>query len=150
MPPTGRVLLDTNIIIQLFADDAGVRLGVAHADAVFVPVIALGELFYGARQSGRVAANLERITAFAAAAAVLVCDGATAAAYGELKAVLRAQGTPIPENDIWIAALARQHALKLATRDIHFEAVPGLDVTPRGRRRARVFGRTHSANRVLQ
>src|ERR1041385_5772774 len=53
MPPTGRVLLDTNIIIQLFADDAGVRLGVAHADAVFVPVIALGELFYGARQSGR-------------------------------------------------------------------------------------------------
>ncbi len=42
--------------------------------------------------------------------------------------MLRAQGTPIPENDIWIAALARQHTLRLVSRDTHFDGVPGLDV----------------------
>ena len=128
MAPTGRILLDTNLIIALFAGEAAVRRGVEEAEAIFIPVIALGELHYGARQSARAAANLDRLTAFAAAAAVLACDQATAAAYGELKAVLRAQGTPIPENDIWIAALARQHALRLVSRDAHFAVVPGLDL----------------------
>ncbi len=80
MPPTGRVLLDTNIVIALFANDPAVRREVERAEAVFVPVIALGELLYGARRSTRVAESLERITAFAGAAAVLVCDVATAAA----------------------------------------------------------------------
>ena len=128
MAPTGRVLLDTNIVIALFAGEAAVRQGVEQADAIFIPVIAMGELYYGARQSARVASNVERLTAFAAAAAVLVCDSGTAAVYGELKAMLRAQGTPIPENDIWIAALARQHLLELASRDAHFTLIPGLDL----------------------
>ena len=128
MAPAGRILLDTNIVIALFAGEAVVRRGVEQAEAIFIPVIALGELHYGARQSARVAANLDRLTAFAAVAAVLVCDPGTAAAYGELKALLRAQGTPIPENDIWIAALARQHLLELASRDAHFTLIPGLDL----------------------
>lgn len=128
MPPTGRVLLDTNILIGLLAGEPTVLAGLRAAEAVYVPVIALGELYYGARKSARAAANVERVEALAAAAAVLPCDGATAAAYGELKAALRAQGTPIPENDLWIAALARQHALTLVTRDAHFTGVPGLVV----------------------
>lgn len=45
-----------------------------------------------------------------------------------LKAALRAQGTPIPENDLWIAALVRQHGLTLVSRDEHFDAVPGLAI----------------------
>jgi tRNA(fMet)-specific endonuclease VapC len=48
--------------------------------------------------------------------------------YGELKAVLRDRGTPIPENDLWIAAIARQHDTPLVTRDVHFDAIPGLRV----------------------
>jgi tRNA(fMet)-specific endonuclease VapC len=88
----------------------------------------LGELYYGARKSARTAENVERVAAFAAAAAVLSCDAATAALCGELKAQLRAQGTPIPENDLWIAALARQHELTLVSRDAHFGAVRGLAV----------------------
>ncbi len=130
MPPTGRVLLDTNILIGLLAGEPAVLAGLRAAEAVYVPVIALGELYYGARKSARAAANVERVQALAAAAAVLPCDGATAAAYGELKAALRAQGTPIPENDLWIAALARQHDLTLASRDEHFDLVPGLVRAP--------------------
>lgn len=68
------------------------------------------------------------MAAVAATAAVLVCDATTAGLYGELKAALRAQGTPIPENDLWIAALTRQHTLTLVSRDEHFEAVPGLEI----------------------
>jgi tRNA(fMet)-specific endonuclease VapC len=128
MPPTGRVLLDTNILIGLLAAEPAILAGLRTAEAVYIPVIALGELYYGARKSARAAENIERVAAFATAAAVLHCDATTAAIYGELKAQLRAQGTPIPENDLWIAALAQQHALTLVSRDAHFAAVPGLAV----------------------
>ena len=73
----------------------------AAADAVFVPI---GGLYYGARKSGRVDQNLERLDEFAAAATLLDCNQATAKRYGEIKNGLRTKGRPIPENDIWIAA----------------------------------------------
>jgi tRNA(fMet)-specific endonuclease VapC len=128
MPGTGRVLLDTNILIALLAAERPVVERVRAADAVYVPVVALGELHYGARKSGRVAENVERIAAFAKAAAVLVSDAETAARYGDVKAALRALGKPIPENDLWIAAVARQHGLVLVSRDEHFRDVPGLEI----------------------
>lgn len=128
MPPTGRILLDTNVLIGLLAGEPAVLDGLAAAEAVYIPVIALGELYYGAQRSAQRAENLQRLEALAAAAAVLSCDGATALVYGELKAALRAQGTPIPENDLWIAALARQYALTLVSRDVHFAVVPGVTV----------------------
>lgn len=128
MPSTGNVLLDTNILIALLAAEPRVVERVRAADAVYVPVVALGELYYGARKSARAAANVERVTALAAASALLVCDVESAGMYGELKATLRAQGRPIPENDLWIAALARQHGLTLVSRDDHFTVVPGLDI----------------------
>jgi len=57
---------------------------------------------------------------------VLACDQATAREYGQIKARLRAKGRPLPENDIWIAAIARLHGLTLVTRDQHFREVEGL------------------------
>ena len=57
---------------------------------------------------------------------MLACDASTARFYGEIKNRLRAQARPIPENDVWIAAIALQHGLVLATRDEHFAAVDGL------------------------
>ncbi len=126
MPPTGRFLLDTNIIIALLGGEPAVAAGIRQAEAVFVPAIALGELYYGARKSGRSAQNLDRLEALAAAAAVLPCDAVTAALNGALKADLRARGMPIPENDLWIAAVGQQHQLTLVTRDAHFSAISGL------------------------
>ena len=126
MPASGRVLLDTNIVIALFAAEAAVLAGIQRAAAVYVPAVALGELFYGAQKSARAAANVHRIAEFAAAVAVLPCDGGTAVIYGELKAALRSMGAPIPENDLWIAAVARQHELTLVTRDAHFRHLPHL------------------------
>jgi len=124
----GRVLLDTNIVIALFAQEAVVQQRLAAADEVFISSIVLGELYYGAEKSSRVEANIARINTFAAGNSVLVCDTATAQFYGAIKNHLRAKGNPIPENDIWIAAIARQHQLTMVTRDGHFQAIDGLEV----------------------
>jgi tRNA(fMet)-specific endonuclease VapC len=124
----GRCLLDTNIVIALFAGDTAVRDNLARAEEVFVPGIALGELYFGARKSGRVKENLDRIDEFAAESVVLECNTGTARRYGEVKHALRAKGHPIPENDIWIAAIALQHNVTLITRDTHFGEIESLRV----------------------
>ncbi len=125
---TGKVLLDTNIVIALFAQEAAVQEALLADVEVFVPSIVLRELYYGARKSARSEENLTRIEDFASSVAVLSCDENTARMYGRLKDKLRARGRPIPENDLWIAALARQHGLTLATRDAHFDEVEQLSV----------------------
>jgi tRNA(fMet)-specific endonuclease VapC len=122
----GRFLLDTNILIAIFSKEAKVQAYLVNATEVFVPAIVLGELYYGAYKSSRVTDNITKIDEFAAKNAVLISDTATARSYGEIKNGLRAKGRPIPENDIWIAAIAMQYNLALVTRDGHFGEVDGL------------------------
>ena len=128
MAKTGRFLLDTHIVIALFAREAAVQQHLAEASEVFVLSIVLGELYYGARKSARVTEHLARLDEFVTSSTVLPCDTATAQQYGNIKNMLRAKGRPIPENDIWIAALALQYQLTLVARDGHFHAVDGLRV----------------------
>ncbi len=123
------LLLDTNIIIGLFANEALILKQLIQSDNVFVPAIVLGELFYGAEKSGRVVANRRRVEQFAQANVILGTDATIAAYYGQVKQRLQASGRPIPENDIWIAAIAQQYQLTLVTRDQHFQHIAGLAVT---------------------
>lgn len=125
---SGRYLLDTNIIIALFAGDIAVMNQLQNAQEVFVPSIVVGELYYGAQRSGRVKQNVAKIDNFKAVNTILVCDGTTASIYGTFKNALRQKGRPIPENDIWIAAIALQHNLALITRDAHFKEVDDLQI----------------------
>lgn len=126
MRMNGRYLLDTNAVIALFANDPGVAQGLATAAEVFVPTIALGELYYGVRKSSRSRENLQRLDEFAAASRVIGCVLETAQRYGALKDALRQRGQPIPENDIWIAAMAQQHGLTLVSREEHFRQIDDL------------------------
>ena len=103
----GRILLDTNIVIALFAGENPVRERLVECSEVFLPATVLGELYYGARKSSQSSANSARIGELAAAVTILPCDATTARLYGEIKASLRLKGRPIPENDIWIAAVAQ-------------------------------------------
>jgi tRNA(fMet)-specific endonuclease VapC len=119
-------LLDTNIVIAVFAKEAKVQTQLVSATEVFVPAIVIGELYYGAYKSSRVTENIVKIKHFAANNTVLGSDTKTAEAYGQIKNALRAKGRPIPENDIWIAAIAMQYNLALVTRDGHFGEVDGL------------------------
>jgi tRNA(fMet)-specific endonuclease VapC len=127
---SGEYLLDTNVIIGLLAGEPAVLENLARAEHVFVRSIAIGELCFGARKSGRVQENLALIDEFAASSVVLGCDTDTARRYGEVKNSLRLRGRPIPENDLWIAAMAIQHELALATRDEHFDQIESLAVVP--------------------
>lgn len=123
----GDVLLDTNVVIAFFAGDPGIRSHLAAVD-FFVPAIVLGELYAGALKSGRPAENLARIDAMIPPVAVLGCNAGTAHLYGDIKHNLLVKGRPIPDNDIWIAAIALQYTLALITRDNHFAEVAGLSV----------------------
>ena len=124
----GRFLLDTNIVIALFAQDAGVLERLAEAEEVFLPSVVLGELYYGARKSAKTEANVSRVDELAGRSSVLVCDGETARHDGEVKNFLRAKGRPLPENDVWVAAIALQHGLILVTPDAHFDEIADLAV----------------------
>jgi tRNA(fMet)-specific endonuclease VapC len=125
---SGRFLLDTNVVIAIFARDSSVLQYVGEADEVFLPAIVVGELHYGAQKSARVEENVERIIELASETTVLACDADTARHYGTIKNRLRAKGKPIPENDIWIAAVALQHGLELASRDPHFKEIEDLSL----------------------
>ena len=123
---SGRYLLDTNIIIALFADELLVKNNLAQANEIFIPSVVIGELCYGARKSGRAGENLARVDELVANSTILGCDAETARQYGEVKNKLRVKGRPLPENDVWIAALALQHDLILVTRDAHCQEVENL------------------------
>lgn len=125
---SGKYLLDTNVLIALFANEAGVREKLALAHEIYIPVIAVGELYYGAEKSQRALENRAQIDALVAESVILGCDMKTARVYGSLKSALRLKGRPIPENDLWIAAIAFEHELILATRDLHFRDIQGLTV----------------------
>jgi tRNA(fMet)-specific endonuclease VapC len=123
---SGRFLLDTNAVISVFANDAALQARLSGAAEVFISSVVLGELYYGAYKSSRVTENFQKINELASRSAVLGCDGTTARSDGEIKNSLRAKGRPIPENDIWIAAIAKQYDLVLFTRDAHFAEVESL------------------------
>ncbi len=122
----GKYLLDTNIVIALFAAEPILTDKIAKAKDVSVPAIVIGELFYGANKSGRPEKNSRRIERFASDNVILNCDTETARWYGKIKNSLRKKGCPIPENDIWIAAIAFQQDLILVSRDEHFRKVGDL------------------------
>jgi tRNA(fMet)-specific endonuclease VapC len=124
----GDFLLDTNIVIAIFADEAKVLRKLRRA-TVFLPVTVAGELIFGALKSTRVEKNVARIDEFVSANSVLFCDLETAQEYGKIKAELRRKGRPLPENDIWIAAIAVQFDLTLISRDDHFREIDDLKLT---------------------
>ena len=125
---SGSVLLDTNILIGILAKDEAILSRLVETEVVFLPSIALGELYFGAFKSAHPDDNAERIDRLAASTAILYCDGTTALHYGRIKTGLRTKGRPISENDIWIAAIAQQHGLTVVSRDLHFREIENLPV----------------------
>ena len=124
----GRYLLDTTIVIALFANEQDVQQQLGEASEVFISNVVLGELYYGAEKSTRVISNLERINDLAATSNVIGCDLETARQYGTIKNQLRLKGRPIPENDIWIAAQSIQNQLTLVARDSHFDEIEAISI----------------------
>ena len=124
----GKYMLDTSVIIELFKNNPAITAWLASDPTVFIPSIAIGELVYGALHSTQVDRHMEEVRAFVKASTILSCGINTAFIYGQLKQNLRIKGQAIPENDLWIAAIAQEHGLTVAKRDQHFTAIDGLAV----------------------
>jgi tRNA(fMet)-specific endonuclease VapC len=122
-----KILLDTNIVSALLEGDTALADKIDAADDVFISLIVIGEMYFGAYNSTRITKNIAGIVAIKAQYSILMSDAETAEIYGEIKTGLRKKGKPIPENDIWIATIAIQHQLKLISRDGHFNEVDRLD-----------------------
>lgn len=124
-------LLDTNICISILngRDKAVARRFRDEEDDIVLCSIVKGELLFGARASGRVAENLRSLTKLFELLPSLPFDDDAASKYGELRAELRRQGTPIGPNDMLIAAIALVHRATVITRNVkEFERVPELAV----------------------
>jgi tRNA(fMet)-specific endonuclease VapC len=126
MNTAGSVLVDTNVVIAYFRGDKVVHPHFAGVTPVYLPWVVLGELHFGAQRAQRRLEQLAYIHDLLKYAVVLFADQDTTEVYGQVKAELARLGKAIPDNDLWIAAVARQHDLPLATRDAHFKQVPGL------------------------
>jgi tRNA(fMet)-specific endonuclease VapC len=121
------ILLDTSVVIATFRLDVTI-LARLRTIAMVVSATVIGELYFGAHRSGRFTEQAAKIADLVTQSRVVLCDLDTGAEYGRIKHALELAGARIPENDLWIASSALQHGLPLATRDGHFNAVPGLVV----------------------
>lgn len=128
MRMSGKLLVDTNVVVALFAGDPSALQRLERRPELFLCVPVLGELRYGALASSRVEQNLTRLDRFAQSVRILPCDAETVLYYSAVRLSLRKKGRPIPENDIWIAAVALQYGLTLLSRDSHFSQVDGLEI----------------------
>jgi tRNA(fMet)-specific endonuclease VapC len=121
------VILDTNGLSALVDGDLAIEPLLRKAAQIALPVIVLGEYRYGIALSRHRQRYEQWLTEYLPAFQVLEIDERTTVSYAVVRTELRKAGTPIPSNDAWIAALCRQHALPLVSRDIHFDHVAGLE-----------------------
>jgi tRNA(fMet)-specific endonuclease VapC len=120
------VILDTNAVSALLAGDPAIGEVLAGEDRHHLPVIVLGEFRYGLLRSTHRRRLETLLETLVRESIVLRVDEETAEAYARLRDALRRAGRPIPENDIWIAALANQHDQPVVSRDLHFDDVGGI------------------------
>lgn len=123
-----KLALDTNRYTDWWAGNEAVIAAVANAPEIYLPFVVIGELRGGFLRGSRSAENEAALQRFLheRTIQVLYPDDLTTRIYAAVYAQLKGQGTPIPTNDMWIAALALQHGLTLYARDKHFDHLPQL------------------------
>jgi tRNA(fMet)-specific endonuclease VapC len=122
------LLLDSSVVIRHFRGGHELLGALGNLEVFYLPYVALAELYAGAYRSLRSERNLQQISSFLDAVDVLLPDEETPLVYGRIASELAQRGPPIPQNDIWIAAIALQTGLPLATEDNHFRTVSGLNL----------------------
>jgi tRNA(fMet)-specific endonuclease VapC len=123
-----RVILDTSAYSLHLQGDETIKLALQRADEIVVNPVILGELLAGFHSGGRVQRNRDILRKFLASSRVRIVDldEETAERFAVVTDYLRRAGLPIPTNDLWIAASAMQHGLKVLTADAHFLKVPQI------------------------
>lgn len=125
----GSNLLDTNIVIELFKGNPTITAFLETlGEEINIPFAVLGELYLGAYRSANPKKHIKQINSFLERCNVLVADEMTGNHYALIKTALLQKGKPIPENDMWIAAVSQQFELKLHTKDKHFKEIDRLNL----------------------
>lgn len=114
-----KYLFDTNVVIAFLKAEPEIIRKMTGLAEFNISVITKGEMQYGARNSANPERNMVIYSDFFRYCNILEISGKTADNYAEIRLKLKSAGRPIPENDIWIAASAREHNLKIITRDKH-------------------------------
>lgn len=120
------MILDTNAVSDLLEGNSALAALLGGASRHELPVIVIGEYRYGLTRSRRRRTLLPLLDELTRESIVLPIGVETAAAYAVVREALRTQGTPIPENDVWISALAIEHGLDIVSRDTDFDRVAGI------------------------
>jgi tRNA(fMet)-specific endonuclease VapC len=120
------VIVDTNALSAAADGDPEIIAILARADQMAIPVIVLGEYRYGIAQSRNRTRYESWLIGLLHDCFVLDITEPTTQHYAEIVLELKRKGKPIPANDLWIAALCRQHSLPLLSRDLHFDSVAGI------------------------
>lgn len=120
------MILDTNALSAWADGNPSCRAAFAEARRLIVPVIVLGEYLYGIRQSRHRSRYEEWLSQNLPLAEIQPPSDTTASHYADLRIHLKTRGTPIPGNDLWIAALTVELRLPLLSNDAHFDLIPGL------------------------
>jgi tRNA(fMet)-specific endonuclease VapC len=120
------VILDTNAFFAMAEGEPGLEPVLRQATQVGIPVIVLGEYRFGIAQSRKRAHYEHWLSEYLPVFRILDVDEQTTQHYADVRVELKKAGNPIPSNDVWIAALCRQHSLPILSRDRHFDAVAGV------------------------
>jgi len=123
-----KVLIDTNIYSLAMKGDRHVTDALKKIDQIGISAISIGELFSGFKGGNFEEKNKTELNIFLDSPRVMIfpIDVETADFYASILNNLKSKGTPIPTNDIWIAAVAFQNGFKLFSKDKHFNVIPGL------------------------
>lgn len=123
-----KIIIDTNAYAELAKGNTHILALMQTADQIVVSTIVMGELYAGFRLGAKRLQNVRRLDEFLKTPGVVTVapDSSIAERYGELIGLLKENGTPIPTNDVWIAATAFETAARVLTFDSHYRAVPGL------------------------
>ena len=120
------MILDTNALSAWAEGRAAVESPLRVAQRLVVPSVVLGEYYFGIRQSRHRSRYEAWLARYLPLTEIALVTSATADTYADIRLELKRRGTPIPPNDVWIAALARQHGLALLSNDGHFDTVDGV------------------------
>lgn len=123
-----KILLDTSAYVGFKRKIEEVVDIIASAESILFSPIVMGELMFGFRNGNRFKENMVDLNNFLEHEVVefIQIGKTTSDRYSRIVLHLKRQGTPIPSNDIWIAAQAMEHGAELITLDRYFENITGL------------------------
>jgi tRNA(fMet)-specific endonuclease VapC len=126
-----KILLDTSAYVAFKLNHTEIVEAIVSANQIFFSPVVLGELMFGFRNGSKFKENMNELDQFLSHEAVELASigKITSDRYSRIASQLKTQGTPIPTNDIWIAAQTMEHGAELITTDSHFEIIPGLVYT---------------------